>query len=162
MSRILIAAVVALYTCGVLAETKTWTDGCGKVHKYTVEKTQKGDKGDPGPPGPPGPAGRDCEAGERRVPYMVLPNIPPERERARPLIGGGIHYGEEHNLGAHLFGGVQFPATKKGHNWQLQIGPDYSPHNDVDGTCVIGCRNCSFHVESPGPWGIRTSAVFVF
>lgn len=86
----------------------------------------------------------------------------PAADKVRPLLGFGIDYGGEHNLGAHVFGGVQFPRDGNGHNWQLQLGPTYMPHDDRDATCVIRCRECATTLEGAGPWGASLSAVVVF
>lgn len=87
-------------------------------------------------------------------------NVP--HETIRPLVGGGVSYGQEHNLDPHIFGGMQFPKDSRGGNWQLQIGGSFERRNAIDATCTIRCRSCE---ASVGGWTDEravVSGVYVF
>jgi len=79
----------------------------------------------------------------------------------RGLLGGGFDYNEEHNLGYHLFTGIQFPKDKFGGNWQWQLGLGYQPQADVDISFTY-FRTWHFTQQGAGPWNASTSVVYVF
>lgn len=98
---------------------------------------------------------------KRHVPKPTPPPAPVV-EKVRPLIGGGLLYGQEHRLGAALFGGVQFAQKPSGGTWQIQGGLTWQPHDDFNAQCAIGCRTCQTHADAATPLGTAVSLVYVF
>jgi len=83
-----------------------------------------------------------------------------KKASVRPLLGGGIDY--FHGFGAHIFTGLQAPPDKHGGNWQWQIGGSYIPQNGAEGTIPYCKWKVPYAVEPVDPWGVSTSAVYVF
>lgn len=81
-------------------------------------------------------------------------------ERARPLLGGGFGYDDNHEWAKALFTGVQFPRDRYGNNWQLQIGPSWYEREAMSGTVTTGgcsgghlvatCRPTTLPWTAPG------------
>jgi len=142
-------------TCDQLVDRMV-TRHCVPVAAPVVPCCVTGETGAIGPAGPKG------DKGDSGAFVVIPPPVVPLALHVRALLGGGVDYTGEHNLGGHLFTGVQFPASRDDHIWQLQFGPSYMRHDDVDVTCRIGCRSCPSHVKGAGPWGGTVSAVIVF